>query len=216
MPEFEPLREEELVQVGVYRLIGRLSPDVFVGTPNPAGTDESPPPSSSESEFEPSSPSQFESAPPPSGAELVVVKLLHPEIDQERFLRLINFGIGRAMAGTASATTRKVDVPAFTAPERLDGAAAEPPADLFSWAATLVSAASGRSPFDGGSMAGTVNRITNGEPDLPDLGDLRDLVVAACQRIPPRVPRRPAGTSSSAPRTNPATRWTRGGRCRRA
>ncbi|MFG1965765.1 hypothetical protein [Nonomuraea sp. NPDC049028] len=127
MPEFEPLREEEPVQVGVYRLIGRLSPDVFVGTPNPAGTDESPPPSSSESEFEPSSPSQFESAPPPSGAELVVVKLLHPEIDQERFLRLINFGIGRAMAGTASATTRKVDVPAFTAPERLGGAAAEPP-----------------------------------------------------------------------------------------
>ncbi|MEV6159791.1 WD40 repeat domain-containing serine/threonine protein kinase [Nonomuraea sp. NPDC052129] len=300
MPEFEPLREEEPVQVGVYRLIGRLSPDVFVGTPNPAGTDESPPPPSPpelevesappspselesspppllESEFEPS-PSRFESASPPSSAELVVVKLLHPEIDQERFLRLIepfqevsafctaqvlgsglhdgrpyvvseyidgptlerttatgtrlrntalhrlavgtvtalvaihqanvvhgdirpgnvvlgpdgprliNFGIGRAMAGTASATTRKVDVPAFTAPERLGGAAAEPPADLFSWAATLVSAASGRSPFDGGSMAGTVNRITNGEPDLPDLGDLRDLVVACLLKDPASRP----------------------------
>ncbi|MEU7742819.1 protein kinase [Nonomuraea sp. NPDC049158] len=259
MPEFEPLREEEPVQVGVYRLIGRLSPDVFVGTPNPAGTDESAPPSS-------------------SVAELVVVKLLHPEIDQERFLRLIepfqevsafctaqvlgsglhdgrpyvvseyidgptlerttasgtrlrntalhrlavgtvtalvaihqanvvhgdirpgnvvlgpdgprliNFGIGRAIAGTASATTRKVDVPAFTAPERLGGAAAEPPADLFSWAATLVSAASGRSPFDGGSMAGTVNRITNGEPDLPDLGDLRDLVLACLSKDPASRP----------------------------
>ncbi|MEU8147611.1 protein kinase [Nonomuraea sp. NPDC048901] len=271
MPEFEPLREEEPVQVGMYRLIGRLGPDVFVGTPNPAGTDESPPP--------PSPPeSEVESAPPPSSAELVVVKLLHPEIDQERFLRLIepfqevsafctaqvlgsglhdgrpyvvseyidgptlerttatgtrlrntalhrlavgtvtalvaihqanvvhgdirpgnvvlgpdgprliNFGIGRAMAGTASATTRKVDVPAFTAPERLGGAAAEPPADLFSWAATLVSAASGRSPFDGGSMAGTVNRITNGEPDLPDLGDLRDLVVACLSKDPASRP----------------------------
>ncbi|MEU7859122.1 serine/threonine-protein kinase [Nonomuraea sp. NPDC049141] len=248
MPEFEPLREQDPIQVGEYRLIGRLSPDVFVGRVN---------------------------AEPEEGApELVVVKLLDPEVDQERFLRmiepfqevsafctaqvlgsgllddrpyvvseyidgptlerataagtrlrnaalhrlavgtatalvaihqanvvhgdirpgnvvlgpdgprLINFGIGRAMAGTASATTRKVDVPAFTPPERLGGATAEPPADLFSWAATLVAAASGRSPFDGGSMAGTVNRITNGEPDLPDLGDLRELVVACLAKDP--------------------------------
>ncbi|HUR03234.1 MAG TPA: WD40 repeat domain-containing serine/threonine protein kinase [Nonomuraea sp.] len=252
MPEFAPLREEDPIQVGEYRLIGRLSPDVFVGGVSPEPGEE----------------------PPGGAAELVVVKLLDPEIDQERFLRmiepfqevsafctaqvlgsgllddrpyvvseyidgptleqataagtrlrnaalhrlavgtatalvaihqanvvhgdirpgnvvlgpdgprLINFGIGRAMAGTASATTRKVEVPAFTAPERLGGAAAEPPADLFSWAATLVAAASGRSPFDGGSMAGTVNRITNGEPDLPDLGDLRDLVVACLAKDP--------------------------------
>ncbi|WP_433509159.1 protein kinase domain-containing protein [Nonomuraea sp. CA-143628] len=286
MPEFEPLREEEPVQVGVYRLIGRLSPDVFVGAPNPAGADESPPPPPPPSVSPPSAADESMapsvagdvSAPPSSSAELVVVKLLHPEIDQERFLRLIepfqevsafctaqvlgsglhdgrpyvvseyidgptlerttatgtrlrntalhrlavgtvtalvaihqanvvhgdirpgnvvlgpdgprliNFGIGRAMAGTASATTRKVDVPAFTAPERLGGAAAEPPADLFSWAATLVSAASGRSPFEGGSMAGTVNRITNGEPDLPDLGDLRDLVVACLSKDPASRP----------------------------
>ncbi|MEU4223341.1 protein kinase [Nonomuraea sp. NPDC026600] len=258
MPEFAALREEDPIQVGEYRLIGRLSPDVFVGFVGGV------------------SPEPGEDAPePPSGAaELVVVKLLDPEVDQERFLRmiepfqevsafctaqvlgsgllddrpyvvseyidgptleqataagtrlrnsalhrlavgtatalvaihqanvvhgdirpgnvvlgpdgprLINFGIGRAMAGTASATTRKVDVPAFTAPERLGGATAEPPADLFSWAATLVAAASGRSPFDGGSMAGTVNRITNGEPDLPDLGDLRELVLACLAKDP--------------------------------
>ncbi|MBT2234961.1 serine/threonine-protein kinase [Nonomuraea sp. NEAU-A123] len=255
MPEFAALREEDPIHVGEYRLIGRLSPDVFVGFVGGANPEDAP-------------------EPPSGAAELVVVKLLDPEVDQERFLRmiepfqevsafctaqvlgsgllddrpyvvseyidgptleqataagtrlrnsalhrlavgtatalvaihqanvvhgdirpgnvvlgpdgprLINFGIGRAMAGTASATTRKVDVPAFTAPERLGGAPAEPPADLFSWAATLVAAASGRSPFDGGSMAGTVNRITNGEPDLPDLGDLRELVLACLAKDP--------------------------------
>ncbi|WP_281396245.1 protein kinase domain-containing protein [Thermocatellispora tengchongensis] len=102
--------------------------------------------------------------------------------------RVINFGVARAVQATGAATTRKVDVPAFTAPERLQGREIEPAADMFSWAATIAYAASGRSPFDGGSMAGTVNKIMNAEPDLPELGDLRGLVLACLAKDPARRP----------------------------
>uniref|UniRef100_UPI0013B3C386 serine/threonine-protein kinase n=1 Tax=Nonomuraea lactucae TaxID=2249762 RepID=UPI0013B3C386 len=102
--------------------------------------------------------------------------------------RVINVGIGQALAATESATTRKVQPPAYTAPERLGGAPMEPPADVFSWAATLVSAATGGSPFDGGSMAATVNRITNEDPELPDLGDLHGVVVECLAKDPARRP----------------------------
>ncbi|MFD2354328.1 hypothetical protein ACFSTC_41180 [Nonomuraea ferruginea] len=92
------------------------------------------------------------------------------------------------MAASAETTTRQVETPAFAAPERLDGAEPGPAADMFSWAATLVSAATGRSPFDGGSMAGTVNRIVGEPPDLPDLGDLRGVVEGCLDKDPARRP----------------------------
>ncbi|AQZ69454.1 Tyrosine protein kinase:Serine/threonine protein kinase [[Actinomadura] parvosata subsp. kistnae] len=103
-------------------------------------------------------------------------------------LRLIGFGLVRAMGTSVEATTREVDVPAFTAPERLRTGEAGPAADLFSWGATIAYAASGRSPFDGGSVAGTVNRITGAEPELPELGDLRELVRACLEKDPARRP----------------------------
>ncbi|MFD0662989.1 protein kinase domain-containing protein [Thermocatellispora tengchongensis] len=102
--------------------------------------------------------------------------------------RVINFGVVRAIQATGAAATRKVEMPAFTAPERLQGGEAEPAADMFSWAATIVYAASGRSPFEGGSMAGTVNRIVNGEPEVPELGDLRELVLTCLAKDPARRP----------------------------
>ncbi|GAA3440980.1 serine/threonine protein kinase [Planomonospora venezuelensis] len=106
--------------------------------------------------------------------------------------RVINFGVARAIAAAADTDTRRVGVPAFTAPELLRGAAPAPPADLFAWAATLAFAATGRSPFDAGSMAGTVNRILHGDPDLSALPDDLHGVVAACLAKEPEA--RPAAS----------------------
>ncbi|MFE3453006.1 serine/threonine-protein kinase [Nonomuraea sp. NPDC059194] len=97
--------------------------------------------------------------------------------------RVINVGVARALSQATTATLKVVS-PAYTAPERLRGGAAEPPADVFSWAATLVFAASGRSPFDGGSLPATVDRITGGDPDLPDLGELHGLLAACLAKDP--------------------------------
>ncbi|MGW0195952.1 protein kinase domain-containing protein [Nonomuraea sp. NPDC003201] len=98
--------------------------------------------------------------------------------------RVINAGLEQAMA-EAAISTRKVAVPAYTAPERLRGAGAEPPADVFSWAATMVFAATGSAPFDGGSMAATVDRIVRDAPTLPgNLGELHGLIVACLDKDP--------------------------------
>ncbi|MBG0830585.1 hypothetical protein HS041_22745 [Planomonospora sp. ID67723] len=103
--------------------------------------------------------------------------------------RVINFGVARAISATAATETRRVGVPAFTAPELLHGAAPAPPADLFAWAATLAFAATGRSPFDDGSMAGTVNRILHGDPDLSMLPeDLKGVVAAGLAKDPDARP----------------------------
>ncbi|MER5649259.1 protein kinase [Streptosporangium sp. NPDC002524] len=103
--------------------------------------------------------------------------------------RVIDLGMARALEATASSTTRKVDVPAYSSPERLMGTSPGPEGDLFSWGATVVFAASGRSPFDAGTMSGTVNRIVNDEPDLGALpGELRGLVTACLAKDPARRP----------------------------
>ncbi|MEU4834624.1 serine/threonine-protein kinase [Streptosporangium sp. NPDC023615] len=121
---------------------------------------------------------------------------VHGDLDPARVVfgpdgpRVIDLGIARALEATPSTTTRKVDVPAYSSPERLRGASPDPAGDLFSWGATLAFAASGRSPFDAGSMSGTVNRIVNDEPDLDALpGDLRGLVAACLAKDPARRPR---------------------------
>ncbi|SEF64651.1 Serine/threonine protein kinase [Nonomuraea solani] len=101
--------------------------------------------------------------------------------------RVVDAGLAKALAEAAIAT-RKVEVPAYTAPERLRGADAESAADVFSWAATMVFAVSGSSPFEGGSMAATVDRITGGEPDLPDLGELHGLIAACLAKDPAARP----------------------------
>jgi eukaryotic-like serine/threonine-protein kinase len=101
--------------------------------------------------------------------------------------RVADAGLEHAMA-QASVSTRKVAVPAYTAPERLEGGTAGPAADVFSWAATMVFAVSGASPFEGGSMAQTVARITGGQADLPELGELHGLIVACLDHDPEARP----------------------------
>ncbi|TYB58659.1 serine/threonine protein kinase [Nonomuraea sp. PA05] len=101
--------------------------------------------------------------------------------------RVIDAGLEQAMA-EASVSTRKVAVPAYTAPERLRGGDASPAADVFSWAATMVFAVTGVSPFEGGSMSATVANIAERGPDLPDLGELHDLIERCLDKDPAARP----------------------------
>ncbi|WP_449065677.1 protein kinase domain-containing protein [Planomonospora algeriensis] len=93
---------------------------------------------------------------------------------------MTDFGAAGALPVTDSGATRPVGLPAFTAPELLHGADPAPPSDLFAWAATLVYAATGRSPFDGGSTAVTVDRVVHDEPVLDAVPDDLRGVVASC------------------------------------
>ncbi|WP_433181942.1 serine/threonine-protein kinase [Actinoallomurus sp. CA-150999] len=82
--------------------------------------------------------------------------------------RVIDFGIARVLEAGADSTTASgvVGTPAYMAPEQIAGERVTPASDVFAWAATMAFAATGRSPFGGGSIPAVINRITQGAPDL--------------------------------------------------
>ncbi|MEU7852502.1 protein kinase [Nonomuraea sp. NPDC049141] len=93
---------------------------------------------------------------------------------------MINTGVAQAVVTTAEDETRRVESLAYLAPEHFAGEPPGPAADVFAWAATMVFAASGRSPFDGGSMSATTNRVLRADPDLGMLDEHLRGVVADC------------------------------------
>jgi eukaryotic-like serine/threonine-protein kinase len=95
---------------------------------------------------------------------------------------LIDFGIARAMDGTASLTSTGVSIgsPGYMAPEQILGKSATGAADVFSLGAVLVHAATGEPPFRGDSSAALLYKVVHEDPELASLeGDLRE-VAAAC------------------------------------
>lgn len=84
---------------------------------------------------------------------------------------LIDFGIARAVRDPRHTRTGAViGTPGFLAPEQANGAVADAPADVFSLAAVLVYAATGRSPFLAAGeelqLPGLLYRIVHDEPLL--------------------------------------------------
>ncbi|MCD0452361.1 serine/threonine protein kinase [Actinocorallia sp. API 0066] len=100
---------------------------------------------------------------------------------------LTDIGIARALA--AGGVPADPGVPSFQAPEQLTGAGVGPGTDLWSWAAVIATAASGKPPF-GDDRADTVaTRITSSEPELHKLPDsVRDLVIMGLSKDPFRRP----------------------------
>ncbi|MGI5321161.1 serine/threonine-protein kinase [Actinomadura nitritigenes] len=94
--------------------------------------------------------------------------------------RVIDFGIARALDGTATLTRNAVGTPAYMAPEQLSRGAVGPPADVFAWGATMVFAATGRPPFGADTVPAVIGRVLRAEPELSGVpGSLRPLI-AAC------------------------------------
>ncbi|MCX5300557.1 serine/threonine protein kinase [Streptomyces sp. NBC_00193] len=107
---------------------------------------------------------------------------------------LIDFGIARAVHDPRHTRTGAViGTPGFLAPEQATGAVAEAPADVFSLAAVLVYAATGRSPFlaDGEELElpGLLYRIVHDEPAVDGVPDgLRPLLGECLAKDPQARP----------------------------
>ncbi|MFI7228993.1 WD40 repeat domain-containing serine/threonine protein kinase [Nonomuraea angiospora] len=78
---------------------------------------------------------------------------------------VIDFGIAKALDATTR-TSVPVGTPAYMSPEQFRGERVGPASDVFSWAGTMVFAATGRTPFTGDTLAAVVNRVLSGTPDL--------------------------------------------------
>ena len=99
--------------------------------------------------------------------------------------RVIDFGIARALEPGATVTSQIVGTPAYMAPEQFAGAEISSAADLFSWAATLLFAATGEDAFAGGPLSAVMYRIMNHTPDTSVLPAQIGEVADACLQKDP-------------------------------
>ncbi|MFB9676329.1 serine/threonine-protein kinase [Streptosporangium vulgare] len=102
--------------------------------------------------------------------------------------RVVDFGIARAESAATTASGL-IGTPAYLSPEQINGAPASPASDVFGWAATMVCAASGRSPFGADTVPAVLNRIVNHHPDLSALPPAFAGLIASClDKDPARRP----------------------------
>ncbi|WP_062357733.1 WD40 repeat domain-containing serine/threonine protein kinase [Herbidospora yilanensis] len=78
---------------------------------------------------------------------------------------VIDFGIAKALDSTTLASG-PIGTPAYMSPEQFRGERVTPASDVFSWAGTMVFAATGRQPFAGQTVPALVNAVLSREPDL--------------------------------------------------
>ncbi|WP_169944879.1 serine/threonine-protein kinase [Microbispora sp. H11081] len=100
--------------------------------------------------------------------------VLHRDVKPENVLLtddsrvvLTDFGIARLEADSTMTRTGLVGTPAFIAPERLRGEAAQRESDLWSLGATLYTAVEGKPPHDRGMAMATMHAVLNEDPAAP-------------------------------------------------
>jgi serine/threonine protein kinase len=102
--------------------------------------------------------------------------------------RVIDFGIARAL-DQVTATSSVMGTPAYMSPEQLAGGQLGPESDVFSWASTMIFAASGRVAFGSDTIPAILNRVINHQPDLSPLPPpLRPLAAACLEKDPANRP----------------------------
>ena len=94
--------------------------------------------------------------------------------------RVIDFGIARALDQTSATSGKIIGTPAYMSPEQFSSGRVGPASDIFSWAATMIYAASGRAAFEADSIPAVINRILNHQPDLSCLPAAMRPLAAAC------------------------------------
>jgi eukaryotic-like serine/threonine-protein kinase len=125
-------------------------------------------------------------------AEVHSCGLVHRDLKPSNVLlaadgpRVIDFGISRALDGTAITVTGMfIGSPPFMSPEQATGAPVGPASDVFSLGGVLTFAATGSAPFGDDNPLAMMYRVVHNEPALGDLpGALRDLVARCLTKNP--------------------------------
>jgi len=103
--------------------------------------------------------------------------------------RVIDFGIARALDQVTATSGNIMGTPAYMSPEQLAGRTVGPETDVFSWAATMIFAASGKVAFGEDTIPAILNRVINHHPDLMALPQsLRPLAAACLDKEPDNRP----------------------------
>ncbi|MFI6458416.1 serine/threonine-protein kinase [Streptosporangium amethystogenes] len=101
---------------------------------------------------------------------------------------VIDFGIARAVDHMTSSTDL-AGTPAYMSPEQLTDESLTPASDMFSWASTMIFAATGRAAFPASSVPAILHAVLNSEPDVSGVPQpLRSLVAACLAKDPAARP----------------------------
>jgi predicted Ser/Thr protein kinase len=115
---------------------------------------------------------------------------------------LIDFGLAKVGDDSRlTATGWLMGTPGFLAPEVLYGEEATPAADVHSWAATVVFAATGESPFGRGPSMAVMDRARRGEFDLSGVPEWLAPLLSRC--LSPHPAERPGAHDVHARLTGP-------------
>ncbi|MFC6084507.1 protein kinase domain-containing protein [Sphaerisporangium aureirubrum] len=97
---------------------------------------------------------------------------------------VIDFGIAREL-GHATTSSGLIGTPAYISPEQLAGQTPGTASDLFSWAATMVYAATGHLAFPGATIPTLLFAISTADPDLTGVpSDLHSLLASCLAKDP--------------------------------
>jgi eukaryotic-like serine/threonine-protein kinase len=97
---------------------------------------------------------------------------------------------------------------AFLAPERLDAGPAVSASDVFAWAATMVFAATGRSPFHAPDVDDVVHAVQHDPPDLAGAPAwVRPLLASCLAKDPGQRPTAEAARAQLEQARHPAPAW---------
>ncbi|WP_236540277.1 serine/threonine protein kinase [Spiractinospora alimapuensis] len=94
--------------------------------------------------------------------------------------RVIDFGVARAVEGTAVTSATMVGTAGYMAPEQLEGDRLTSAADVFAWGVVMVFAATGSQAFPGESNMARIARVATGEPVLDGVPELLLPIVRSC------------------------------------
>ena len=107
--------------------------------------------------------------------------------------RVIDFGIARSLGSTTRLTQLggRVGAPAYMSPEQIEDLDLTTASDVFSWAGTMVYAATGHQPFGSpdSNLIALYRKVLEGQPDLSDVpSELRPLLSAGLAKNPAERP----------------------------
>jgi serine/threonine protein kinase len=103
--------------------------------------------------------------------------------------RVIDFGIARALDQVTMTAGKMVGTPPYMSPEQLTGTTVGPASDVFSWAVTIMFAATGRPAFGEDTVPAVFHRVLTFHPDLSPLPPaLRGIVKACLNKQPEERP----------------------------
>ena len=150
--------------------------------------------------------------------ELGRVNLVHRDLKPSNILltdeglRLIDFGIARAVDSTRLTGTHQViGSLEFMSPEQAEGQAVTVASDMFSLGSVLTTAATGESPFSGASAAQLLYKIVYKEPALAGVPPLTRVLVERCLHKDPARRFTPSSLLDAIGRVPPKARPWPGG-----